>query len=131
MRGVDLHAGYAIGAAGYGGLHVIGYDADADGYLDAVDNCPAVANPAQEDFDGDAIGDPCESGVMLADADLSGRVDGSDLSRLGRAFAASCGEARYDTSVDFDRSCLVSGDDLAILSAAWGQPTAATAAHSP
>jgi len=117
---VDLHARYVIGADGYGGLAVIAFDADADGLLDPADNCPVAANAGQEDFDEDGIGDACESGVILADADRSGRVDGGDLARLGRAFAASCGEARYDAGVDYDRSCLVSGDDLAILSAWWG-----------
>ena len=28
-------------------------DADGDGVDDAVDNCPAIANSGQEDFDGD------------------------------------------------------------------------------
>jgi len=32
-------------------------DMDGDGILDAVDNCPAVANADQADFDGDGMGD--------------------------------------------------------------------------
>jgi hypothetical protein len=35
-------------------------DADHDGVPDAVDNCPLVANPDQEDADGDGRGDACE-----------------------------------------------------------------------
>jgi hypothetical protein len=35
-------------------------DADADGVCDALDNCPAVANGAQEDTDGDGRGDACQ-----------------------------------------------------------------------
>lgn len=35
-------------------------DSDGDGILDDSDNCPAVANPGQEDFDGDTLGDPCD-----------------------------------------------------------------------
>ncbi|MGB1926088.1 MAG: thrombospondin type 3 repeat-containing protein, partial [Rubripirellula sp.] len=31
-------------------------DADLDGVEDSVDNCPAIANPGQEDFDGDGLG---------------------------------------------------------------------------
>ncbi|PKN24848.1 MAG: hypothetical protein CVU65_10525 [Deltaproteobacteria bacterium HGW-Deltaproteobacteria-22] len=35
-------------------------DTDLDGILDTADNCPAIANPNQEDADGDKIGDPCD-----------------------------------------------------------------------
>lgn len=35
-------------------------DTDGDGIVDAVDNCPTVANPQQEDTDGDGVGDACE-----------------------------------------------------------------------
>jgi hypothetical protein len=37
-----------------------GQDADGDGVLEAIDNCPGVANPSQLDSDGDGIGDACE-----------------------------------------------------------------------
>lgn len=35
-------------------------DTDGDGRADCVDNCPTVSNPAQEDSDGDAVGDVCD-----------------------------------------------------------------------
>lgn len=35
-------------------------DADQDGVLDEVDNCPNNANPSQEDADSDGVGDICD-----------------------------------------------------------------------
>ena len=35
-------------------------DVDADGVLDANDNCPAVANADQADLDDDGAGDACD-----------------------------------------------------------------------
>ena len=48
---------------GQGGCHgtpTTGSDIDADGVLDAVDNCPNVSNPDQVDDDGDGKGNSCD-----------------------------------------------------------------------
>jgi hypothetical protein len=37
-----------------------GQDTDADGVLEAVDNCPGVPNASQLDADGDGFGDACD-----------------------------------------------------------------------
>lgn len=42
-------------------------DGDGDGACDAADNCPADANPDQQDTDGDGAGDTCDD----TDASLS------------------------------------------------------------
>jgi hypothetical protein len=39
-----------------------GQDADGDGVEEAADNCPGVFNPAQDDGDGDGLGDACDQG---------------------------------------------------------------------
>jgi YVTN family beta-propeller protein len=43
-----------------GTVTVIASDTDDDGITDQEDNCPAVSNPDQTDFDGDGIGDECD-----------------------------------------------------------------------
>ncbi|MEO6038178.1 MAG: LamG-like jellyroll fold domain-containing protein, partial [Saprospiraceae bacterium] len=48
-------------------------DSDGDGLEDNADNCPNLANPAQENNDGDAQGDVCD-----ADDDNDGIPDDSD-----------------------------------------------------
>jgi len=53
-----------------------GPDTDADGWIDASDNCPRHSNASQQDTDGDGIGDvcetPCNDGV---DNDRDGAAD--------------------------------------------------------
>jgi hypothetical protein len=95
-------------------------DVDADRVADCADNCPNVANSRQDDYDGDGLGDACESGVRLCDIDRSGRVDGVDLARLGRLFGRSCGDSGFDRTADLTRDCQIDGDDLATLAAVFG-----------
>jgi hypothetical protein len=49
-------------AAGQCGCGNPDTDTDADGVADCIDNCVAIANPGQEDCDGDGIGNVCEIG---------------------------------------------------------------------
>jgi len=36
-------------------------DMDKDGVADPFDNCPNLSNPIQSDFDGDKIGNDCDT----------------------------------------------------------------------
>ena len=102
-----------------------GPDPDNDEVCDPDDNCPTVANPGQADLDRDGYGDACETGALRADVDLSGRVDGFDLARLGRAFGSTSGQSRYDPAADLDRDGQVDGADLSLLANQFGKKSPA------
>ncbi|MGH2756467.1 MAG: thrombospondin type 3 repeat-containing protein, partial [Actinomycetota bacterium] len=55
-------------------------DFDDDGIEDVQDNCPEVANPGQDDADGDGTGDACER--VEPDRDGDGVPDASDNCRI-------------------------------------------------
>ena len=96
-------------------------DDDGDGICTSVDNCPATSNASQANFDTDGFGDACETGALLADADLSGLVDGTDLAWLGRAFGATTADGRYEPGVDFNRDGQIDGADLSLLASRFGE----------
>ncbi|MBN2142368.1 hypothetical protein JW711_03480 [Candidatus Woesearchaeota archaeon] len=54
-------------------------DSDCDGYIDVVDNCPTIANPLQQDSDGNGLGNACDlflesMGTNPADFVYNGRA---------------------------------------------------------
>jgi hypothetical protein len=56
------------------------WDADNDGFSNATDNCPLVANASQTDTDADLVGDACDAapGTKNTDIDLDGIGNGYD-----------------------------------------------------
>lgn len=66
-------------------------DADGDGVCGDVDNCPSDANPGQDDFDNDTIGDACD------DADVAGFS-----LRVLRMREDQPGEGRYSVKGEID-----------------------------
>ena len=79
-------------------------DEDADGILDASDNCLGVANPDQRDTNGDGFGNLC-------DADLNDDciVNAIDLGIFKLVFFTA------DPDADFDGNGVVNVLDLAVI----------------
>jgi hypothetical protein len=109
-------------------------DVDGDGRPDAIDNCPAIANPNQADCNHDGVGDACEFAAgtpdynndtipdtcqCLADVFVNRQVDGADLGIL----LSQWGPAYANTASDIDRDGQVNGADLGYLLNAWGPCT--------
>jgi uncharacterized protein (TIGR03382 family) len=72
-------------------------DTDGDGVPDSADNCPSIANPAQQDTNKDGKGDACDG-----DDDGDGIADGSD----------NCPLAKNVDQADADRDGIGDACDL-------------------
>lgn len=79
-------------------------DSDADGVADSVDNCQLVANPGQEDGNGDLIGNICD-----ADFDDNCIVNVVDLGIFKLSFFTA------DPVIDLNSNGIVNVVDLGIL----------------
>jgi hypothetical protein len=89
---------------------------------DASGDSPEICDSGlDDDCDGEVDEATCRTAASLCDADGSGRCDGYDLGDVGRAFGAQCGDPRYDPELDFNKDCLVDGEDLDVLALGFGQ----------
>jgi DNA-binding beta-propeller fold protein YncE len=106
----------------------IGLDRDRDGIFNGSDNCPAIANPAQNNADFDGVGDACDNCINVAnpsqrdsngdgygnacDADLNndGIVNAGDLGLLKLDFFSS-----GDLDADLNGDGTVNAIDLGIM----------------
>jgi hypothetical protein len=87
-------------------------DTDDDGVPDATDNCPAAANPLQEDTNGDLRGDACEapgSGNVDCDAGINS-VDALKLLRHSAGLSVVQSEPCTDTGAGPLTSGWMQGD---------------------
>ena len=65
-------------------ISIVGFeDADGDGVLDTLDNCPRNSNPEQQDLDGDGAGDSCDQQPQQPNFALSGQLSVSERRASG------------------------------------------------
>ncbi|MEW5735482.1 MAG: PKD domain-containing protein [Thermodesulfobacteriota bacterium] len=93
---------------GLGGCGVPDTDSDGDLIVDAVDNCPNVANPGQEDADNDGVGDACD----LCPSDPDKIAPGG----------CGCGVPDTDANGDGKPDCTGIAEDMYFAGDLSGQP---------
>ncbi|MEW6051034.1 MAG: thrombospondin type 3 repeat-containing protein [Candidatus Zixiibacteriota bacterium] len=94
-------------------------DGDADGVGDLCDNCPVDPNPNQADTDQDGIGDVCDGCCLVltgnVDGDTGDLVDISDLSAMVDYLFFSGSISSCFEENDVDKSASVDISDLSVL----------------
>jgi len=101
----ELSHGFVNAATDFG-------DADADGLPDHADNCPTLANPGQDNFDGDAMGDVCD------DSDADAWSDAAEL-YAGTNPVDACGADAWPADINNDTFSDTA--DIARVTAWFGQ----------
>ena len=84
-------------------------DDDDDGLTNNADNCPALANPLQDDVDGDGVGDPCDNCKPLANDDQADS-DGNGEGDVCEAALLETGDRDKDGVLNLDDTCIEAAD---------------------
>jgi len=87
-------------------------DSDDDGIEDALDNCPAAANPNQFDIDADGAGDLCD--VCPSDNADTCDPDGSAASEITNDTGGTIQTPNGELMLDIDPGDLGAGEDTTI-----------------
>jgi hypothetical protein len=75
------NAGESVDTDGDGIGNNADFDDDSDGIVDSIDNCVLIANPIQEDCNGNGNGDACELAADSSlDCNVNGTLDSCDIS---------------------------------------------------
>ena len=91
-------------------------DSDGDGIMNLGDNCPDVANPTQENRDGDALGDACDGGTLETYPSWS--VDSSNMT-FGVAWADYDGDGDVDLAAASTAGARVYVNSGGLLATSW------------
>ncbi|MHC4742482.1 MAG: molybdopterin-dependent oxidoreductase [Planctomycetota bacterium] len=102
-----------FGWEGFGVPFDVDYDDDTDEVANAIDNCPALFNPAQTDSDADGLGNACDP--KCPNLDQLNPVSIADLALL----AQNWGLTEPNTIGDLNADNLVDANDLQILTLHW------------
>jgi hypothetical protein len=96
-------------------------DSDADGVINACDNCTTNGNPSQENFDGDGFGDVCDPDID--DDGVPNELDACDYTPLGVPIITDPASCLYGTlRFDADGDCDVDLADFAVMQGQFTGP---------